>query len=286
MACLAVIATNLAQFPPMEKKIAEYILENPKKIKELSSQELATILSISQSGVVKFTQKLGFKGYSAFKLAISEELGRSEVVASKSALHLHNEITGDDTLLEIAGKLLLEKQSALHETMNALQPQIFEQVVEQIFNAKKVHITGVGGSALIAKDLTYKLLKIGIPAFSEMDSHVQLTIAQTLGPDDVQIAVSYSGMRREVVLAAEVAKKQGAKLVTITSLKSNPLKDLADYVLHSVADESQWRSSSISSRTAQNAITDLLFMGLVQHNQEHANALIQQSRELVNKISL
>ncbi|AWH89687.1 hypothetical protein [Limnobaculum parvum] len=53
MACLAVMATNLAQFPPMEKNIPEYIQENAKRIRELSSQELAAILNISQSQVVK-----------------------------------------------------------------------------------------------------------------------------------------------------------------------------------------------------------------------------------------
>ncbi|WP_347254319.1 SIS domain-containing protein [Leminorella grimontii] len=285
MTCLMRLSQGMAQFSPSEKKIAAFVLESPKRLVTLSSQELAAALSVSQSGIVKFAQKLGFKGYTAFKLAISEELGRNQQ-AEKSTLHLHNEITGDDSLLEIANKLLLEKQSALRETMNVLDAKIFNQVVEKIAAAHKVHISGIGGSALIAKDLAYKLLKIGIPAFSEFDSHVQLTIAQTLEPGDVQIAISYSGVRREVVLAAEVAKSRGATVVAVTSLKNNALAPLADYVLYSVADEVQWRSSSISSRTAQNAVTDLLFMGLVQHDRERANDLIRQSGELVKKILL
>ncbi|SQI37233.1 MurPQ operon repressor [Leminorella richardii] len=285
MTCLMRLSQGMAQFSPSEKKMAAFILESPKRIVTLSSQELAAALNVSQSGIIKFAQKLGFKGYTALKLAISEELGRNRQV-EKSTLHLHNEITGDDDLLAIANKLLLEKQSALRETMNALDAKVFNQVVEKVAAAHKVHIAGIGGSALIAKDLAYKLLKIGIPAFSEFDSHVQLTIAQTLGPSDVQIAISYSGVRREVVLAAEVARAQGATVVAITSLRNNALTQQADFVLHSVADEVQWRSSSISSRTAQNAVTDLLFMALVQHDRERANGLIQQSGELVKKILL
>ena len=39
---------------------------------------------------------------------------------------------------------------------------------------------------------------------------------------------------------------------------------LADYVLVSIAGENEWRSSSIASRAAQNTLTDLLFLALLQ----------------------
>lgn len=285
MTCLMTIAHSLDHFSPVERRIAEYILEHPAEIKELSSQQLSVLLNVSQSGIIKFTQKMGFKGFPAFKLAVSEELGRhqNQSVADKTPLNLHNAITGDDSLNEIAEKLLLEKQAALRETTNALRPEEFNQVIQHIHAAKKVQIAGIGGSALTAKDLAYKLLKIGIHAFAEIDSHVQLTIAQTLGPGDVLIAISYSGARREIILAAEVAKKNGALVVAITSLRKNALISLADYTLHSVADETKWRSSSISSRTAQNTITDLIFMGLVQKDRDHASRMIQNTQELINQ---
>ncbi len=42
--------------------------------RHLSSQQLAAGAGVSQSSVVKFAQKLGFKGFPALKLAISEAL--------------------------------------------------------------------------------------------------------------------------------------------------------------------------------------------------------------------
>ncbi|MCZ4335678.1 hypothetical protein O4H51_22825 [Aeromonas hydrophila] len=49
----------------------------------------------------------------------------------------------------------------------------------------------IGCSALTAKDLWYKLLKSGVASLFDQDRHVQISIAQTLGPGDVQLVISY-----------------------------------------------------------------------------------------------
>lgn len=49
----------------------------------LSSQQLAEIMGVSQSAVVKFSQKIGFKGFPSLKLAISEDLGRKMLIQKK-----------------------------------------------------------------------------------------------------------------------------------------------------------------------------------------------------------
>ena len=46
----------------MERRIADYIVENAHFLRDYSSQQLADALGISQSSIVKFAQKLGFKG--------------------------------------------------------------------------------------------------------------------------------------------------------------------------------------------------------------------------------
>ena len=62
----------------IERRIADYILDNAQLLRDYSSQQLANALGISQSSVVKFCQKLGFKGYPDLKLAISEAVIRAD----------------------------------------------------------------------------------------------------------------------------------------------------------------------------------------------------------------
>lgn len=82
--------------------------------------------------------------------------------------------------------------------------------------AQKVLLIGIGASGLVAKDLAYKLLKIGIVAISETDMHVQLAAAQALGEQGLLLAISFSGERREINLAAEEAQYCGTKVLALT----------------------------------------------------------------------
>nr|WP_279077397.1 SIS domain-containing protein [Hafnia alvei] len=284
MRCLQRITLNKDAFTPGERIIADYILANPDKLKQCSSQELASILNISQSSIVKFAQRLGFKGFTNLKMALIEEWGQQSKQNAESEQHLHNDINVHDTASVIAEKLFRAKQQALRMTTDSVNLAQLECVVAEIKAARRVQIMGMGGSSLVAKDLAYKLMKIGYPVMNEMDSHVQMTVAQSLGEGDVQIVISYSGALKEIFIAAQAAQEKGAKIIAITSLQDSPLRKLADFVLDTIADEARWRSSSISARTAQNTITDLLFVCLLQEDSERSRSFIHRSQEMIEQL--
>ncbi|WP_279203849.1 SIS domain-containing protein [Obesumbacterium proteus] len=284
MRCLQRITLNKDAFTPGERTIADYILANPDKLKQCSSQELASILNISQSSIVKFAQRLGFKGFTNLKMALIEEWGQQSKQNAESEQHLHNDINVHDTPSVIAEKLFRAKQQALRMTTDSVNLAQLESVVAEIKAARRVQIMGMGGSSLVAKDLAYKLMKIGYPVMNEMDSHVQMTVAQSLGEGDVQIVISYSGALKEIFIAAQAAQEKGAKIIAITSLQDSPLRKLADFVLDTIADEARWRSSSISARTAQNTITDLLFVCLLQEDSERSRSFIHRSQEMIEQL--
>ncbi len=285
MLTLSKITNIRSQLSPSELKIADYILTSPELVTRFSSQELAIQADVSQSSIVKFTQKIGFKGFTAFKLAISEDLGRKHAIKTDNVGELYNGIGRDDDLKTMAKKLAQEKINSLIETTQALDCRLLAEIIERLDRATRVQLVGIGGSALTANDLYYKLLKIGVTALFTQDSHVQISIAETLGPNDVQFVLSYSGISRDVLAAAELAKKKGATLIAATSFRQSPLRQMADMTLDTVAEENELRISSISSRTAQNAITDMLFLGLVQRRHEQAWALINGTRGVIERLN-
>lgn len=77
MNCLTRIRQRYPTLAASDKKLADYILSQPDETRHLSSQQLAAEAGVSQSSVVKFAQKLGFKGFPALKLALSEALASS-----------------------------------------------------------------------------------------------------------------------------------------------------------------------------------------------------------------
>lgn len=74
MNCLIRIRQRYPSLAASDKKLADFILAQPDQTGHLSSQQLAGEAGVSQSSVVKFAQKMGFKGFPALKLALSEAL--------------------------------------------------------------------------------------------------------------------------------------------------------------------------------------------------------------------
>ncbi|CNH00290.1 MurR/RpiR family transcriptional regulator [Yersinia pekkanenii] len=262
-----------------DRKLADFLLTNPEQARHLSSQKLAQQTGVSQSAVVKFAQKLGYKGFPALKLALSEI-----VAPTTQAVTLHNQILNTDNLKTVGEKLLSEKTAALRATLDINSEQCLTQALEMLRSARRIILSGMGASGLVAKDLAYKLLKIGVMAVSETDMHAQLAAVQALDSRDLLLAISFSGERREINLAAEEAQRCGAKVLALTRFSPNSLQQRADHCLYTISEEPVIRSAAISSSTAQYALTDLLFMAMIQQDPENAQASIKHSAALVKKL--
>ena len=279
MLYLTKIRNAESEFTGNEQKIADFLRANVSELKSVSSRKMAKQLGISQSSIVKFAQKLGAQGFTELRMALIGEYSASREKTNATALHLHSSITSDDSLEVIARKLNREKELALEQTCALFDYARLQKIIEAISKAPLIQITGLGG-----RDLSFKLMKIGYRVACEADTHVQATVSQALKKGDVQIAISYSGSKKEIVLCAEAARKQGATVIAITSLTDSPLRRLAHYTLDTVSGETEWRSSSMSTRTAQNSVTDLLFVGLVQLNDVESLKMIQRSSELTQRL--
>ena len=281
MLYLTKISNAGSEFTENEQKIADFLQANVSELQSVSSRQMAKQLGISQSSIVKFAQKLGAQGFTELRMALIGEYSASREKTNATALHLHSSITSDDSLEVIARKLNREKELALEQTCALFDYARLQKIIEVISKAPFIQITGLGGSALVGRDLSFKLMKIG---YRVADTHVQATVSQALKKGDVQIAISYSGSKKEIVLCAEAARKQGATVIAITSLADSPLRRLAHFTLDTVSGETEWRSSSMSTRTAQNSVTDLLFVGLVQLNDVDSLKMIQRSSELTQRL--
>lgn len=281
MNCLLRIRQRYTTLAQSDRKLADFLLANTEHARHLSSQQLAQEAGVSQSSVVKFSQKMGFKGFPAMKLAISEALASGQTPRS---VLVHNQIQGDDPLRLVGEKLIKDNLAAMHASLDINSEDKLLASVALLRNARRVLIVGIGASGLVAKNFAWKLMKIGINAVAEQDMHALLATAQALSPDDVLLAISYSGERREINLAADETLRTGAKILAITGFTPNALQQRASLCLYTIAEEQATRSAAISSTSAQMMLTDLLFMALVQQDLEHAPDRIRHSEALVKKL--
>ncbi len=278
MSILRKISAQLETMAPADRQIGQFIIDNPDQMLRLSSAALAVETGRSQSSVVKFSQKLGYAGYQELKLAVSE--AKAQEWQAPAGM-IHGTIEVGDSYLTILQKLLGSKMQAMQQTISVNNEADIEKALEALHDARRIHLAGVGASSLVARDFSYKLMKLGRNVLHDSDSHVQMANASTLGPDDLLFALSYSGASIETLRIAELASQRQATVIAVTGLQDNPLSRVADICLHTVGDEDRVRSSAITARDAQLMLTDLLFILLVQR-QPDANDYVHNSETAVS----
>jgi DNA-binding MurR/RpiR family transcriptional regulator len=278
MAAFSKIRALLPSLSSSEEKLANFILRSPDSLRDLSSQKLATSVGVSQSSVVKFAQKLNYKGYPALKLAILDDI----LNANASPQQLHGSIHIDDDYNTMSTKLVQSKIAVLKQTQSLNDQKAIYQAVDLIIRANRVMLTGIGGSALVAKDFCFKLQKLGITALSEVDGHAQLALVATLTKHDVVFALSESGVTREVVNVVKQAKENKTPIISVTKFGSTAMNNMADVKLYSVAEEASTRISSILARTAQELVIDVLFIALMQRS-DKGRKLLEKTRDVVTQ---
>ncbi len=278
MSVLKKIEVKLDAMAPGDREIGQYIVDNPDQMLRLSTAALAAEIGRSQSSVVKFSQKLGYASYQELKLAVSEAKAQEWQVPAGM---IHGSIEVGDNHQVILKKLIGSKLLSMQQTVAANSERIISKALEMLDGARRVHLIGVGASSLVARDFSYKLMKLGRNVLHDSDSHIQMANVSTLGPGDVLFALSYSGASIETLRIAELARKRGATVISVTGLHDNPLSRVADIRLYTVADEERARSSSITARDAQLTLTDLLFILLVQR-QPDANEFVHNSEVAVS----
>ena len=281
MNCLISIRQRYPQLAQSDRKLADFILAQPDLARHLSSQQLASQAGVSQSSVVKFAQKLGFKGFPALKLALSEALASN---ANPHSVPVHTQICGDDPLRLVGEKLIKDNVAAMHASLDVNSEDKLLETIALLRGARRIVLTGIGASGLVARNFSWKLMKIGFNAVAELDMHALLATVQAMSSDDLLLAISYSGERREINMAAGEALRVGSRILAITGFSPNALQQQATHCLYTIAEEQATRSAAISSTSAQMMLTDLLFMGLVQQDLERAPERIRHSEALVKKL--
>ncbi|TPN40835.1 MurR/RpiR family transcriptional regulator [Mesorhizobium sp. B2-3-3] len=278
MSVLKKINAKLDGMAPGDREIGQYIVDNPDRMLRLSTAALAAEIGRSQSSVVKFSQKLGYASYQELKLAVSEAKAQDWQVPAGV---IHGSIEVGDGFPVILKKLIGSKLLSMQQTVAANSERIISRTLDLLDGARRIHLVGVGASSLVARDFSYKLMKLGRNVLHDSDSHIQMANVSTLGEGDVLFALSYSGASIETLRIAELARKRGTTVIAVTGLDDNPLSRVADIRLYTIADEERARSSSITARDAQLTLTDLLFILLLQR-QPDANDYVHNSEAAVS----
>lgn len=278
MNCLQLIRNRYASLTDAEQKIADQVLQNSPSIVQMSVSELAALAGVANSAVIRFSKSMGFEGYKQLKLAIAECLGKNK------ELNYTPYIYPNDSAAKIMEKVFSANVKALHDTAEALDPQMIDTVLEQITQAENIYLYGIGTSASMVTELQYRLMLLGFRAFAFTDPPTMKVSTMNITPRDLAIGISHSGRTIATLDALTLAEKAGANTMCITSFPESPITQLCQTSLCVYSDEMQYPVEAMSSKLAQLSLIYGLTTALSAKNYEETARRNKHSRDLINTI--
>ncbi len=247
MSSLLKIRSERDRMSAIERRIADFILDNAHLLRDYSSQQLANALGISQSSVVKFSQKLGFKGYPDLKYSIGDSLARNGPQgAAAPAGH-----SGPDGSL--ARGLWQAKSAAQEETQLINPPEHIEAISQLIRDADKVFAVGIGQDSVAARGFAIRLSLLGILAIHHFDPVLVPAEVSTAGRGDVLMLFSEQGQQAALCQLARLFRERGGHVVSITRHTANPLRAHVELQL------------LVSAHDERSHVEPLLYHAALQH---------------------
>lgn len=191
--------------------ILRYIMQHRVECRSISITKLAEKCSFSVASIVRFTQKLGFSGYSEFKYCLKQD-------------------TQDKLVQQNSFEIM---QNDLAATLELLNETEFTEIIDKIKNANRIFCYGSGYSQrLMLKEFNHCMVNCNkniflIPAKHELENQMFY-----LTEDDLIIIASYSGNIRDYSDCIHGLKLLNVPILSITNFTDNELARSATYHLY------------------------------------------------------
>ncbi len=253
----------------IERRIADFILDNAHLLRDYSSQQLASALGISQSSVVKFSQKFGFRGYPDLKYSIVQAVARNGADAPAQAAPAAD---GDEyTRLE---ESLRRSKAAAEEETRLLNPREgIERIVGLVDGAGKVFVCGLGDDGLFAREFGMRLSLLGVLTVHHNDPILMMANLSAARPGDVLLLFSEYGQLPQLSQISRQFQACEGKVVSITRHTANPLRAHADASLVVSAHDPAPHVEALLYRSSLQYLLDFLFVLLCQSNPDRHRQL-------------
>ncbi|NCB00360.1 MAG: MurR/RpiR family transcriptional regulator [Clostridia bacterium] len=250
------IHANYQDFTKAEKKVADFVLLSPSDVLYMSITDLADACAVGDTSVFRFCRTLRLQGYQEFKMNLAQAINSEDGGTAQFA----GEIKLDDSITDVARKVLGTNIAALNETFDLIKPDDIAHAVDMIHKARRVVFFGVGSSLATALEANNKFMRITGKTSCLFDSHLQAMTAALLEPQDLAVVISYSGSTKDCVEIAQLCQQNQVPVIGITRFSKSPLTHHSNLVLLSGANEGPLQGGSLSAKISQLYLLDVLFI--------------------------
>lgn len=237
------IKDSYSKLTSAERTAADFFLKNTEEM-DFSSKAIAAKLYVSEASLSRFAQKCGFKGYREFIYEYERPFTEDSRFSSFD-FSTKKVLSSYQTLLDKSYELVNE-----HQLWN---------ISCILRDSRCVYIYGMGSSGIAARELKLRFMRTGMLVEAITDTHMIKMNAALVDSSMTVIAITLSGRTDEIISAAKLAKKSGAKLIVMTADASGELKKIADEVLQVASLDELSLGTQVSPQFPILVMTDIFF---------------------------
>ena len=241
------------------RHIAQYIAEHYDKAVFMTASRLGQCVGVSESTVVRFATALGYEGYPQLQRSLQELV--SHRLTANQRLEMSAELTPQEALPAV----LKSDMQNLRETLEELDPKVFDEAVQRLLGAREIYVVGLRSAAPLAMFLGH-YLNYMFDKVHQVNSGVTDVFEEIsrIGSGDVLVGISFPRYSRRTLEAMRFAAQQGACVLAITDGIMSPLHQASDVCLTARTD----MASFVDSLAAPLGLINALLVALGQNRKE------------------
>lgn len=148
----SLIRRKLATMSAAEKRIASAILGDSDAAVHLTTSQLAVKAGVSEGSIINFAVSLGFNGFSDLKINLAQNLSDS---VSETLPDVGN------TPKQLMRSIISQTTASFESTFDTIGAELGE-AADLLYNADSILVFGLAHSAPIARDVAFRLMRIGL----------------------------------------------------------------------------------------------------------------------------
>lgn len=259
-----------------ENEIAQYVINNSESIIASTITSVAKATSTSEASVNRFCKKIGYKGFNGFKLALAQENFYNQAQISSNTSKSNS----------IIASVSNDYQHMIVNTSAMLDEDVVIRSALHIKQAGRIFIFSLSNTALIARELEFRLELAGIYSKTVTDTtNMHITAANT-AKEDLVIAIVPTILIKDIYQAVTTCKEHGAGILSITSYDSPKLNNLVDYKLVASDIITTQNSVSLSNNLIFLFVIDVLYSALLASDKALRQRKLNRDSILNNSLSL
>ena len=264
------IQSGMSEFSKGQRSIARYIIEHYDKAAFMTASKLGATVGVSESTVVRFATELGYGEYPHLQKALQEMI-RNKLTAVQR-MEVTNDRMGNRDVLRAVLNSDIEK---IRLTLDELDQETFNTVVEEILNAKHIYILGVRSSYALSSfiGLYFNLMFDNVRLVHTTSASEAFEQILRVGEGDVVLGISFPRYSRRTLQALEYARDSGATVIALTDSRLSPLSQTAHYTLIAKSDMASFVDSLVAPLSVINALIVALGMRKQQEVSDIFNKL-------------